>query len=80
MAMVVAVVVLAQPRSHRQQWRSAEARGRKMDEIRERESCASESERERERERERRGGGGESQVERREKTIKKQNTHATVPV
>ena len=51
MAMAVAVVVLAQPRSHRQQWRSAEARGRKMDEIRERESCASE------RERERRGGG-----------------------
>ena len=37
--------------------------------------------REREREREREGGGGgESQVERREKTIKKLNTHATVPV
>ena len=35
--------------------------------------------REREREREK-GGGGESQVERREKTIKKLNTHATVPV
>ena len=67
MAMVVAVVVLAQPRSHRQQWRSAEARGRKMDEIRERESCAPERERERERE----GGGGESQVERREKKLLK---------
>ena len=66
MAMVVAVVVLAQPRSHRQQWRSAEARGRKMDEIRERESCASERERER-----RGGGGGESQVERREKKLLK---------
>ena len=57
MAMAVAVVVLAQPRSHWQQWRSAEARGRKMDEIRERESCASERERERERE-----GGGEVRV------------------
>ena len=45
-----------------------------MDEIRERESCVPE------RERERKGGRGESQVERREKTIKKLNTHATVSV
>ena len=65
MAMVVAVVVLARPCSHRRQWRSAEDRGRKMDEIRERESCAPERERERERE------GGESQVERREKKLLK---------
>ena len=50
-----------------------------MDEIRERESCV--SERERERERERRGGGRwESSREEREKTIKKLNTHATVPM
>ena len=73
MAMAVAVVVLARPCSHRRRWRSVEVRGRKMDEIRERESCAPERERERERER------GESQLERREKkTIKKLNTHATV--
>ena len=31
---------LARPHSHRRWWRSAEARGRKIDEMRERESCA----------------------------------------
>ena len=30
---------LARPRSHRQRWRSVEARGKKMDEMREIESC-----------------------------------------
>ena len=65
MAMAVAMVVLARPRFHRRRWRSAEVRGRKMHEIRERESCALERERERERE------GGESQVERREKKLLK---------
>ena len=43
-----------------------------MDEIRERESCAPVRERER--------GRWESSGEEREKTIKKLNTHATVPV
>ena len=31
---------LGRPRSHRWRWRLAEARGRKIDEMRERESCA----------------------------------------
>ena len=48
MAMAIAVVVLARPRFHRRRWRSAEVRGRKIHEIRERESCALERERERE--------------------------------
>ena len=43
---------LARPRSHRRWWRSAEVRGRKIDEMRERESCAPKRE------------GAESQVHR----------------
>ena len=59
-------------KSDRRRWRLAEARGRKMDEMRERESCAPERERERER---------ELRVkyrEERKKIVKKLYTHATV--